>query len=378
MAERACASPPSSSPSSRRRSPAPPTRRWRSSCALFDDLVGEVTARAEAIAARRPRRSPRSTSPRRWPSSPPSGDYVPARWSMTSTRLRDRGRPPSGGRGGAARGQRRRASSPTTAISGDGTRLWLRHRPQHGRQVDLPAAERADRDPGADRLLRAGERGPYRHRRPAVQPGRRRRRSGARPLDLHGRDGRDRGDPQPGDGPQALVILDEIGRGTATFDGLSIAWATLEHLHEVNRCRALFATHYHELTALAAQAAGARRPHDAGQGMAGRGRVPARGGARRRRPLLRHPCRQARRPARRRRRRAPRRCWRRSEQGEQAGALARLADDLPLFAARAARRARRPRVRRRSRLRSPSSGPDELTPEAALEALYRLKALLEK
>ena len=49
----------------------------------------------------------------------------------------------------------------------------------------------------------------------------------------------------------ALVILDEIGRGTATYDGLSIAWATLEHLHDANRCRALFATHYHELTALA-------------------------------------------------------------------------------------------------------------------------------
>ncbi|HQF31613.1 MAG TPA: DNA mismatch repair protein MutS, partial [Hyphomicrobiales bacterium] len=51
-------------------------------------------------------------------------------------------------------------------------------------------------------------------------------------------------------GPRALVILDEIGRGTATFDGLSIAWAAIEHLHEVNRSRALFATHYHELTAL--------------------------------------------------------------------------------------------------------------------------------
>jgi DNA mismatch repair protein MutS len=50
---------------------------------------------------------------------------------------------------------------------------------------------------------------------------------------------------------RALVILDEIGRGTATYDGLSIAWAAVEHLHEVNRCRALFATHYHELTALA-------------------------------------------------------------------------------------------------------------------------------
>jgi DNA mismatch repair protein MutS len=51
---------------------------------------------------------------------------------------------------------------------------------------------------------------------------------------------------------RALVILDEIGRGTATFDGLSIAWASLEHLHGMNRCRVLFATHYHELTDLAA------------------------------------------------------------------------------------------------------------------------------
>lgn len=50
---------------------------------------------------------------------------------------------------------------------------------------------------------------------------------------------------------KSLVILDEIGRGTATFDGLSIAWAVVEHLHEINKSRALFATHYHELTALA-------------------------------------------------------------------------------------------------------------------------------
>lgn len=49
---------------------------------------------------------------------------------------------------------------------------------------------------------------------------------------------------------RSFVILDEIGRGTATFDGLSIAWATVEYLHEVLKCRSLFATHYHELTAL--------------------------------------------------------------------------------------------------------------------------------
>ena len=49
---------------------------------------------------------------------------------------------------------------------------------------------------------------------------------------------------------RSLVILDEIGRGTATYDGLAIAWAALEHLHEVSACRTLFATHYHELTSL--------------------------------------------------------------------------------------------------------------------------------
>ncbi|MEO1242929.1 MAG: DNA mismatch repair protein MutS [Pseudomonadota bacterium] len=49
---------------------------------------------------------------------------------------------------------------------------------------------------------------------------------------------------------RSLVILDEIGRGTSTFDGLSIAWAAIEHLHDASRCRGLFATHYHELTAL--------------------------------------------------------------------------------------------------------------------------------
>jgi DNA mismatch repair protein MutS len=54
-------------------------------------------------------------------------------------------------------------------------------------------------------------------------------------------------------GERALVILDEIGRGTATYDGLSIAWATLEHLHDVNKCRCLFATHYHELTGLSSK-----------------------------------------------------------------------------------------------------------------------------
>jgi DNA mismatch repair protein MutS len=56
---------------------------------------------------------------------------------------------------------------------------------------------------------------------------------------------------------RSLVILDEIGRGTSTFDGLSIAWSEAEHLHDTTGCRALFATHYHELTDLARTRPGA-------------------------------------------------------------------------------------------------------------------------
>ena len=108
---------------------------------------------------------------------------------------------------------------------------------------------------------------------------------------------------------RSLVILDEIGRGTATFDGLSIAWATLEHLHEVNKCRALFATHYHELTSLAARLPETEAAHHEGDGMAGQREVPARNRPRRRRPQLRHPRRGAGRIARRRDRNARRRCW---------------------------------------------------------------------
>jgi DNA mismatch repair protein MutS len=62
-------------------------------------------------------------------------------------------------------------------------------------------------------------------------------------------------------GPRALVVLDEIGRGTATFDGLAIAWAVAEHLHEANKCRVVFATHYHELTRLAEKLEGGANAH---------------------------------------------------------------------------------------------------------------------
>jgi DNA mismatch repair protein MutS len=62
-------------------------------------------------------------------------------------------------------------------------------------------------------------------------------------------------------GPRSLVLLDEIGRGTATFDGLALAWAITEHLHDQVGCRTLFATHYHELCGLEARLAGVANMH---------------------------------------------------------------------------------------------------------------------
>ena len=61
--------------------------------------------------------------------------------------------------------------------------------------------------------------------------------------------------------PSSLVLLDEVGRGTATFDGLSIAWAVVEHLSSETKSRTLFATHYHELTELAELLPGIANAH---------------------------------------------------------------------------------------------------------------------
>jgi DNA mismatch repair protein MutS len=177
-------------------------------------------------------------------------------------------------------------------------------------------------------------------------------------------------------GPRALVILDEIGRGTATFDGLSIAWACLEHLHEVNACRALFATHYHELTSLSAKLASLACHtmrvkewqgdviflHEVTAGAADRSygiHVAKLAGV-------------------------PRAAISRAEavlatleRGEQAGALTRLADDLPLFAATAARAAEPAAKASALEIALNEINPDALTPREALELLYHLKELSE-
>jgi DNA mismatch repair protein MutS len=176
-------------------------------------------------------------------------------------------------------------------------------------------------------------------------------------------------------GPNAFVILDEIGRGTATYDGLSIAWAALEHLHAVNRCRALFATHYHELTALAAKlpalACHTMRVkewkgdvvflHEVGPGAADRSYgihvarlagLPTTVTARAEEVLEI------------------------LEKGEQGGALARLADDLPLFSAALRRADPAPPPESAAEALLRDTRPDELTPRDALDLLYRLKALV--
>jgi DNA mismatch repair protein MutS len=172
-------------------------------------------------------------------------------------------------------------------------------------------------------------------------------------------------------GPRSLVILDEIGRGTATFDGLSIAWAAIEHLHEVNKCRALFATHYHELTALAERLPRLHNAtvrvkewhgdvvflHEIVAGAADRsyGIQVAR--------LAGLP------PAVVERAKA---VLRQLEESDRKSPALTLIDDLPLFAATAKAESTPP-----DRIAEALDAirPDELSPKEALEALYRLKAL---
>jgi DNA mismatch repair protein MutS len=177
-------------------------------------------------------------------------------------------------------------------------------------------------------------------------------------------------------GPRGLVILDEIGRGTATYDGLSIAWAAVEHLHDVNRCRALFATHYHELTALAAKlpdlACYTMRVKE-WQGEVVFLHEVAPGAADRSYGI--HVAKLAGLPAAVIDRATE--VLETLEKGEQGGALTRLADDLPLFSAakRAIPAATAPSGPTPLETALAEVSPDELTPREALEVIYRLKTL---
>ena len=169
--------------------------------------------------------------------------------------------------------------------------------------------------------------------------------------------------------PRSLVVLDEIGRGTATYDGLAIAWAAAEALHDINCCRTLFATHYHELAQLERRLGHVRNLslrarewngdlvflHEAVEGAADRSYgvqvarlagVPPAVVARAREVLQRLE--------------------------REPTSPARL-DDLPLFAERAPPAAAPPsKVEQALR----SLDPDGLSPRDALEALYRLRAIL--
>ncbi|MGR3677170.1 MAG: DNA mismatch repair protein MutS [Paracoccaceae bacterium] len=177
---------------------------------------------------------------------------------------------------------------------------------------------------------------------------------------------------------RALVILDEIGRGTATYDGLSIAWATLEHLHEVNRSRALFATHYHELTQLANKLPGVDNAtvavkewegeviflHEVRKGAADRSygvQVAQLAGlpttvVDRARDVLDM-----------------------LEKGSREGAGAKIQiDDLPLFAAAPAAQPRSTSGATEVESLLEEIFPDDLTPREALDALYKLKETATK
>ncbi len=175
-------------------------------------------------------------------------------------------------------------------------------------------------------------------------------------------------------GERSLVILDEIGRGTSTFDGLSIAWAAVEHLHEANKPRALFATHFHEMTALSQKLARLHNVtmrvkewdgevvflHEVAKGAADRSYgvqvaklagLPA--------PVIER----------------AKAVLQQLEEGGSAAKPQKLIDDLPLFSTHV-RQAAAP-GKKRDLVAEALAGinPDELSPKEALEALYRLKAL---
>ncbi len=176
-------------------------------------------------------------------------------------------------------------------------------------------------------------------------------------------------------GERALVILDEIGRGTATFDGLSIAWAAVEYLHEKNRCRSLFATHFHEMTALSEKLNRLSNVtmrvkewdndvvflHEVAQGAADRSygvQVARLAGlpeavVNRARDVLKQ-----------------------LEEGETSGKANKLIDDLPLFSVVLKQETPKTQVQANELQHALDAiRPDDLSPREALEALYRLKEI---
>ncbi|WP_062014674.1 DNA mismatch repair protein MutS [Aureimonas sp. AU4] len=174
-------------------------------------------------------------------------------------------------------------------------------------------------------------------------------------------------------GERTLVVLDEIGRGTATYDGLSIAFAAVEHLHEVNRCRALFATHFHEMTALSSRLSRLSNAtvrvrewegevvflHEVGPGIADRSygiQVARLAGLP---PAVLERARQV---------------LGELEKGERTGGG--TLDDLPLFSAARAAAPAPPAAPSPALEALRSVDPDAMTPREALEALYRLKGML--
>ena len=180
---------------------------------------------------------------------------------------------------------------------------------------------------------------------------------------------------------RSLVILDEIGRGTATFDGLSIAWAAVEHLHDVNRSRALFATHFHELTQLSGRLAEVTNVtvdvkewhdeivflHKIKPGAADRsyGIQVARLAGLPRAVV----------------KRANEVLARLEKNNRRAGAGGSTLEDLPLFAQSVAKlqaEAGGPAKPSEVETALATVKPDELTPKAALELVYRLKELAAK
>ncbi len=176
---------------------------------------------------------------------------------------------------------------------------------------------------------------------------------------------------------KSFVILDEIGRGTATYDGLSIAWATLEHLHDVNAARALFATHYHELTALNGRLADLS-PHTMKvrewQNQVVFLHEIAPGAADRSYGI--HVAQLAGMPAVVIQRAGE--VLDNIEKSDQAGSAKKLTADLPLFAAAARPTSGSRAAQGSSPVEELLAGlvPDALSPREAHDVLYRLKALL--